>query len=339
MSSELWRVGWVALLVTLLVTPVLARWLISRRIMDLPGERRSHQQPTPRGGGLAMLLGLVLALLSAPGEFLALLPLLVYAFVLGALGWLEDRHELPVRLRLAVMTTCAMGLVLHFGPVTQIEAFGIVLPWAWLWTLLAVVAVVWLINLHNFMDGSDGLAAMQGAWSAGVLGWLLYQGGAVAAGLAGIALAGACLGFLAWNRPPARLFMGDVGSLMIGGLIGLLAYAGAAEGIVSIWVSLIVCSLFVVDATATLARRVSGGGQWYTPHREHAYQRLIQAGWSHARVLVLYAVVNLALVLPLVLLVYRYPLWEWLAAMVLVATLLVGWTVVQRYTAMENRTA
>lgn len=339
MFPEPWLAASIAFLVTLVVTPLLARWLRARRILDWPDERRSHLQPTPRGGGLAMLLGFALALVAIPAQWLAVLPLLLLTGMVATLGWLEDRHELPVRARLLAMLGFAGGLVAYFGPVTQVEIFELVMPWSWLWTGLAVVAVVWLINLHNFMDGSDGLAAMQGAWSAGILGWLLYQDGAGAAGLSGLALAGACLGFLCWNRPPARLFMGDVGSLMIGGMVGLLAYAGAAKGLVSIWLSLMICSVFVVDATATLLRRVRMEGQWYTPHREHAYQRLIGAGWSHAQVLGLYASVNLALVLPLVVLVHRRPIWEGPAVTFLLVILLVGWTAVQRYSAMESRTA
>lgn len=339
MPGELWRVGLIAFLVTLVVTPALARWLLSRRIVDFPGARRSHHQPTPRGGGLAMLLAMLLALLALPDMFWSLLPLALYASTLAALGWLEDRFELPVRARLLVMALCALGLVVLFGPVLMVEVMATEMAYAWVWTLLAVVAVIWLINLHNFMDGSDGLAAMQGAWSAGILGWLLYRGGAVEAGLVGLALSAACLGFLAWNRPPARLFMGDVGSLMIGGVVGLLAYAGAASGIVSIWISLMVCALFVVDATATLLRRLVLGGQWYTPHREHAYQRLIRVGWSHASVLALYAGLNLTLVLPVVMVAYHHPFWAWPLAMALLVTLLAGWGAVRRYTVMENGTA
>ena len=339
MRAEPWLAASIAFLVTLAVTPLLARWLRARQMLDWPDERRSHTLPTPRGGGLAMLLGFALALLANPEQRLALLPLLLLTLIVATLGWLEDRHELPVRARLLAMLGFAGGLVAYFGPITQVALFELLMPWAWLWTGLGVIAVVWLINLHNFMDGSDGLAAMQGAWSAGLLGWLLYQAGAVAVGLSGLALAGACVGFLCWNRPPARLFMGDVGSLMIGGLVGLLAYAGAAKGLVSIWLSLMICSVFVVDATATLLRRVRTEGQWYTPHREHAYQRLIGAGWSHAQVLGLYASVNLVLVLPLVVLVHRRPFWEGPTVIFLLVILLVGWAAVQRYTAMESRTA
>ncbi len=338
MPVPFWSTAAIAFLVTVGVTPLLARWLRSRNILDWPGERRSHSQPTPRGGGLAILLGFSIALVATAVPVVAALPLVLFAVVLGALGWLEDRRELPVRSRLLVMALCAGALVVYFGPITQVRIIDLVVPWTALWTALGIVAVVWLINLHNFMDGSDGLAAMQGAWASGILGWLLYQDGVTAPGLAGLALAGACLGFLVWNRPPARLFMGDVGSLLIGGVIGLLAYAGAADGAVSIWLSLMVCSLFVVDATATLLRRVRSGGQWYTPHREHAYQRLIQAGWSHARVLGLYAFINVVLVLPLVVLVPRRPLWEVPAILSLLAVLIGGWAVVQRYTAMESRT-
>lgn len=339
MAIQAWLAGGLALVVTACLTPQLRRWLLARGILDWPGDRRSHEQPTPRGGGLVMLLGLTVALLSLSAHTPSLLVPVIYALAVGALGWLEDRYELPIRVRLLVMLVCAIGLLVHFGPITQVEVAGLVLVQPWLWSILAVVAVVWLINLHNFMDGSDGLAAMQGTFSGLVLGWLLYQGGDQASGVVGFALGGACAGFLIWNRPPARLFMGDVGSLLVGGMLGWLAYAGAAQGVVSVWLSLMVCALFVVDATATLLSRVVSGGQWYTPHREHAYQRLIQAGWSHARVLALYGAINGLLVLPLIMLVLYLPAWELPMVLLLLAVLAGGWATIKRRALTENQTA
>ncbi len=334
-----WGAAGLALAITAGLTPVLRRWLLAQRILDWPGSRSSHAQPTPRGGGLAILAGFLVALLVFAGTGRGVLVPLGYGLVLAALGWLDDRAALPVRTRLLVMLVGALVLVGHFGPVSELELFGRVVVQPWLWSLLAVVAVIWLINLHNFMDGSDGLAALQGAWSGLLLGNLLYRGGAELIGLLGFALAGACLGFLFWNRPPARLFMGDTGSLLIGGMIACLAYAGAAQGIVSIWISFMICALFVVDATATLVARLVSGGQWYTPHREHAYQRLIRAGWSHARVLLVYGLINLALVLPLVAMALFSPPWEMPLALLLAALLCGGWFIVQRCTPREEPTA
>lgn len=331
MDWDAWLVLLSAAVMTVLTTPLIRRWLVMRQVIDWPEERRSHDQPTPRGGGLAIWVGIVVALLAvSPG--LPMLPLLAFASALALLGWLDDRHGMPVGARLLVMALCASSLLWIIGPITEVSIMRIELGAAWIWSAGAVIGVIWMINLHNFMDGSDGLASMQGAWSGGVLGYLLYRGGAVEAGFLGIALAGACAGFLVWNRPPARLFMGDVGSLMLGGILGLLAFVGAASGLVSIWVSLIVCALFVVDATVTLVLRVVRDREWYTPHREHAYQKLIRSGWSHARVLLLYGVINLALVGPLLVLALIRPEWDWAFALLLIALLGFAWALIQKRT-------
>lgn len=321
---------------TALLTPLLRAWLLQRGLVDQPGARRSHVQPTPRGGGAAMVGAMAMVLLGLGGvDALATVGVLL---ALAAIGWLDDIRDLPVRWRLAGHFVIALGMLWLAGPVAEVAIGSTVLASPLLWSALAVVAVVWLINLHNFMDGSDGLAAVQALWAGLMLGLLVFDEQAPVTGLAGLALAGAGLGFLAWNRPPARIFMGDVGSVSIGGLVGLLALSGAASGRVSIWLSLIICSLFVVDATATLLRRAASGARWYTPHREHAYQRLIGLGWSHGRVLALYALINLVLVLPVAQLALRFPDWEMPLALALVLILSGGWYVVQRVTNKENNT-
>lgn len=329
-----WSIVALAFCLSLVLTPVVRAWLRHRGLVDQPGLRRSHRTPTPRGGGLALVAALSLALIWAAGFDGLVAVVLVLA--LAAIGWLDDIHDLPVRWRLAGQLTVALLMLGYAGPIAGVALGGRILEWPWLWSALAVIAVVWLVNLHNFMDGSDGLAAMQGTWTGLVLGTLLYAGGAPVAGAAGLALAGACLGFAVWNRPPARIFMGDVGSVSLGGVVGLLALVGAASGQVSIWLSLIVCALFVVDATATLLGRAAGGARWYTAHREHAYQRLIRAGWSHGRVLVLYTMVNVVLVLPVLLLALRYPAWEAVFAGGLALVLTAAWYLVRTVTEKEN---
>ncbi|TVS13032.1 MAG: glycosyltransferase family 4 protein [Wenzhouxiangella sp.] len=334
--ANAWVATILALILSAALTPLLRRWLLDRGIVDAPDARRSHLQVTARGGGLAILAAFALTMVLTAGVGREALTLLGFAALLTALGWLDDRHDLPVAIRLAGMFACALGFVFYSGPVQLVEFFHVGINWPWLWTALAVIAVVWLINLHNFMDGSDGLAAMQGAWSAGLLGGMLYLQGLQVPGLAGLALAGACLGFLLWNRPPARLFMGDSGSVLLGGMIGLLALIGAASGAISVWISLIVCALFVVDATATLLHRASAGARWYTPHREHAYQRLMESGWTHGQVLALYFGLNLALSLPTLVLALRHPALEGPLALLLVLALALGWNAVKRNTRQQE---
>ena len=327
--------GALALMVSTLMTSLIRPWLLARGLIDRPGARRSHGQDTARGGGLAILITLLLLWLLLAEPTVRNLAIGLMLGLLGLLGWLDDLRDLPVRVRLGAQLLLASLMLAMAGPVLSVSLPGIEIQAAWLWSGLALVAVIWLINLHNFMDGSDGLAAMQGAWSAVALGVLHQRGGAAEDALLGFLLAGAYLGFLVWNRPPAKLFMGDVGSILLGGTIGWLALSGAAEGHIPIWTSLIVCSLFVVDATATLVRRAGVGGGWYTAHREHAYQRLLIAGWSHGRVLSLYAALNLALVLPVLVVAVARPMLAPVLALSLVLVLLGGWQFVQRRTREE----
>ena len=328
-ASQMLLAAFLALAMTLALTPWLRRYLLDQGMLDYPGERRSHDRATPRGGGLAMAAGLCLGLLviSPSWIYWATFSLLIMVFCL--LGWLDDRFDLSVRWRLSIQLIVAILMIAAVDGVQRIELFGWFLDWPWLWSVLAVPAIIWLINLHNFMDGADGLAASQGVWSGLGFGILfLWAGYSQEAGLAFL-LSAVCLGFLYWNRPVAKIFMGDSGSLMLGSLIAWLALVGAATGAVSIWSSLVICSVFATDATATLMLRLSRKERWYTPHRQHAYQRLIIAGWSHARVLWLYAAINAVVVLAAVLVGVGFPeLDAWLAVGVAVV-LIVGWWCIQ----------
>lgn len=335
MTGLFWPLLVAAVLTALLGGP-LRRWLLVRKLFDQPGPRRSHRIPTPRGGGLAMTAAMLIVLGLAAGMGGEVRGVFFLVLALAALGWVDDVRNLPVRWRLLFQILIAAAMLALTGPVTTITVFDFSLAWPWLWSALALIAVIWLINLHNFMDGADGLAAMQGAWTGLAMGTLLFLRDGQFPALIGFILAGVCLGFLWWNRPPARMFMGDTGSMMLGGLIALLALIGAAGGGVSIWLSLIICSVFVVDATATLLLRLARGSRWYTAHREHVYQRLIANGWSHARVLGLYTLVNLSVVLPVLLLAGRFPAWETALALVLIGVLVAAWGVVHALTTKES---
>ncbi len=325
-----------ALILSAALTPVVRAVVVRLGLLDQPGERRSHSKPTARGGGVALVLAVVVTAL-ALGGMAATAPVVGLLVALAAIGWLDDVSDLPVRWRLAGFFAVAAVMLWITGPVAAVALGPVILDWPWLWSLLGLVAVVWLINLHNFMDGSDGLAAMQLAWSGVLFGLLLFDKQAPVLSVLALSLAGAALGFLVWNRPQASIFMGDVGSVSAGGLVGFLALSGAASGQVSIWMSLMICSVFVVDATATLLRRARSGQRWYTAHREHAYQRLLVAGWSHGRVLSLYALLNVALVLPFVLLARRFPEWDFPLALCLIALLVGAWHIVQRRASKEHQ--
>ncbi|MDT8448965.1 MAG: glycosyltransferase family 4 protein [Wenzhouxiangellaceae bacterium] len=327
-----------ALLLGLLLTRLVLAYARARGLVDEPGPRRSHDVPVPRGGGLAIALALLPLLVLSGAREPTTVVFVASALVIVVLGWADDHRPLPVAWRLGIQTVLAVAAVVALGPVEKIVVAGHELSGAWLWSALAVVALVWIVNLFNFMDGADGLAATQA-----IISHLLFFAvfaGAGEPGLAWIALLVACAttGFLFWNRPRATIFLGDSGSLLLGWSAAFLALAGAVTGVCSIWLSFVIISPFVVDATATLAWRVARGRRWYTPHRDHAYQFLIRAGWSHRRVLVHWVALNGLLVAPAALLANRKPLIDSGVAAAVGIILLGAWYVVHFVVVKERMT-
>lgn len=271
-----------------------------RGLLDQPGKRRSHRIPTPRGGGIGIVAAMLLVGLPAwhlldrtlPPSALAAVTVAVAAVAL--VGWRDDHSPLPVLPRIAVHAGAAL-----------LVALVVLVPWlshaprlAWLLVPLVPV-LVGFINAHNFMDGIDGILGLQGLFVMLGLGLLAVQVGD--AGLAGLAFATAagCLGFLAFNHPPARVFMGDVGSGALGLMIGAVAALLVQRQPAMLWACAILPSAFLVDSGLTLSRRILSGQRWYAPHRQHLYQWLVRVNWSHARTDVAYVIWNLAIVAPL----------------------------------------
>lgn len=272
-------IGLLSCLATRVLIPVLRR----NAVLDQPNERSSHAVATPRGGGIALVGAVLLgwAGLTAAGDLpAAWLPVAAAAAGLMLVSWFDDLYDLAPAWRfLAQLTAVTIGLSgLPGGPVFQ----------AWLPPVLdrvaAAVVWVWFVNLFNFMDGIDGLAGSE-AVAIG-LGLVLLAAvasggspfGALAAGL----IAGASLGFLVWNWMPARIFMGDVGSVPLGYLLGFLLLDAAAQGR---WKAAAILPLyFLADATITLLRRLFRGEPVWRAHRQHFYQRAVRRGLSHAAV-------------------------------------------------------
>ncbi len=271
-----------------------------RNLLDQPGQRRSHTMPTPRGGGIGIVVGVLVAnllvLVTGDGvDVSALLALSVATLLVAVVGWIDDHRGLAARMRLAAHLVAAVALLAATPLVDLVLSAGV------LWMLVAfvlVLAIAWSVNLHNFMDGIDGLLATQALFVFIVLAVLCAMGGrAVEAERIGL-FAVATLGFLPFNFPRARIFMGDVGSGVLGLLVAvavgwqMLAHPVAAAS------GLVACSVFVVDATATLLWRMMNGRRWYSAHREHLYQWLVRGGRSHVRVTGMYMAWNLVVVVP-----------------------------------------
>ncbi|MDX9975972.1 MAG: glycosyltransferase family 4 protein, partial [FCB group bacterium] len=206
----------------------------------------------------------------------------VGGFLVAAVGYIDDHRSLPAKVRLLMHVIAAVLFVAAVGRTGSVVR-ETAADWAVL--ILVVMGVVWATNLFNFMDGIDGIAASQALFVTGATATLIASQAntAVAADFAFLlsATAGACMGFLVWNWPPARIFMGDVGSGFLGFWIGSLAVTLHVLGVLSIWISLLLSSLFVADATTTLIRRFLRGERWYQAHRSHAYQILARRWNSH----------------------------------------------------------
>ena len=285
-------------------------WLARRRgILDRPNERSSHQRPTPHGGGLPLLLafytGCLLAAWQAGVTDRGYALILVTSMGLLAVGVLDDLRGLSVRLRFGLYALgcllVAAGLLIP--ALSEVPLAGVLVVVA-----ATALALLWALNLYNFMDGIDGLAASQcllacvgaallGAWSAASAGYVLVL----------LLLAAAQGGFLVWNWPPARLFMGDAGSVPTGFLLAALALLGALRGELPLACWLILLAPFVIDASWTLVWRVLTGQPFLRPHRLHAYQRLSRHWGGHRPVVLLLYALVIAWLLPLAALAVQWP--------------------------------
>lgn len=273
-------------------------------MVDVPNARSSHRVATPRGGGGAIVMATTAALTWwawASGS-VELTGVLAGGLVVAGIGFLDDHRPVRPSIRLVGHILAAvLAVAVLDGLSIGIGGSGARLAIAG--TLLAVVFVAWLINLTNFMDGIDGIAGVQ-TLTVCAAGAALSELTAPGAGLwvEPAVLAAASIGFLIWNWPPARVFMGDVGSGFLGFMVAVLTLRAVTVTPVLGWCWLILSGVFIVDATFTLARRAARGDRLFTAHRSHAYQQLALA-WGHRRVTLLVAVINVCWLTPVAILV------------------------------------
>lgn len=306
-----------------LATGLVLPWLRRRQILDRPNDRSSHSLPTPRGGGLAVMAVLLPAWgLAAPDSLAGgagpTVIALLCAAGLAAVSWLDDLRGLPPLPRFLAQGL-AVAVVLALLPGEALVFQG-VLPLA-LDRLLTALCWLWFINLYNFMDGIDGITGVETASIGGGVAVLAAAGLAAPVLLApGVVVLAAALGFLVWNWHPAKLFMGDVGSVPLGFLLGLLLITLAVEG--QLAAALILPLYHIADATLTLLRRLRRGEKPWEAHRSHFYQRAVRGGLGHGRVSGAVAVANLGLIGCAVVAAAGLPWLGLLAAVALVAALL-----------------
>ncbi|WP_431080217.1 MraY family glycosyltransferase [Pseudomonas thivervalensis] len=290
-------------LASLLMTAGLRRYALARSIIDIPNARSSHSIPTPRGGGVAIVVAFLLTL-PLLGQ-LGLVPLhyLVALGGAGALvaivGFMDDQGHIAARWRLLGHFSAAVWALAWLEGLAPLNLFGVSVDLSWIGHALAAFYLVWILNLYNFMDGIDGIASIE-AVSACLGASALY----VLSGFTDLIwppliLAAAVLGFLFWNFPPAKIFMGDAGSGFLGIALGIMSLQAAWVSPALFWAWLILLGVFIVDATITLIRRFLRGDKVYEAHRSHAYQFASRRYGRHRPVTLAVAAINVLWLFPL----------------------------------------
>lgn len=303
--------GLLGLALVLGATGVVSAWVTARlikpeariRVLDKPNERSLHARAIPRTGGLGILLGFAFGLgaclvalwaglasgsLAAAAKGLLqrdVLAIIVAVLVVGGMSfWSDQRHVSPL-LRFLTHVVAGTGLIWAGDfAVTQFNVpFRGMMEMGIFAVPFTLLFIVWMTNLYNFMDGMDGFAGGMSVIGFGFLGGLAFAAGEAGLGLLALVVSASAAGFLVFNFPPARIFMGDVGAVPLGFLAAALAVKGNREKVLGLWVPIIIFSPFIVDATVVLVRRILRRERIWQPHREHYYQRLVLAGWSHRK--------------------------------------------------------
>lgn len=310
-SIEVGSVLFAAFLISVMMTGFARKYSIRKKILDIPNERSSHLIPTPRGGGLAVILVFLLATLwlgiNGNIDFNLMIALEGGGLLVAGMGYLDDMYSIKARYRIFMHFIAGMWALYWLNGFAIID-FG---TWkfvlSWQGSLIALIGIVWCINLYNFMDGIDGLAGMQGFFISLASCLALYYLGAHQLGFLLAFLAAALCGFTVWNWPPAKIFLGDVGSGFLGFVFAVIAIYTANQHLLSINFWLIILSVFICDATFTLIYRLLTGQRFYAAHREHAYQRLILLGLSHRQITISIFILNMLILYPLSLATLYWP--------------------------------
>lgn len=293
----------VAFALSFFLTAALRRYALSQSLLDIPNARSSHSTPTPRGGGVAIVLTFLAALVVLGG--LGHMPVSVCLALGGAgllvaiIGFMDDHGHIAARWRLLGHFLAAAWALFWLGGVPPISVFGLSVEPGVVVSMLGLLYLVWMLNLYNFMDGIDGIASVE-AVSACLGACLLYGfTGHLAEAWAPLLLALSAAGFLCWNFPPARIFMGDAGSGFLGIALAVLSLHAAWLGSELFWCWLILLGVFIVDATVTLLRRLLRGDRVYEAHRSHAYQYASRHFGRHLPVTLAVLLINLVWLLPI----------------------------------------
>ena len=256
----------IAFFVSLFALVLILKTRIANVALDTPNQRSLHTQLTPRTGGLAIMAGVLISWLSMSINFYWLL----FPLSLMLISLMDDIVHLSVKWRLLIQLLASAAFVIVMLP-----------QQTWLLVTLMTLLITWMTNLYNFMDGSDGLAGGMGLFGFSAYAIAAYVMGDMQLALMFAAVSSACMAFLFFNFNPAKIFMGDSGSIPLGFLAGSIGTYGYFKGLWPIWFPLLVFSPFIIDATITLLKRQLAGEKVWQAHRSHYYQRLVQLGWGH----------------------------------------------------------
>ncbi|WP_431702206.1 MraY family glycosyltransferase [Pseudomonas sp. BR20] len=291
--------------ISLLLTSALRRYALSKSLIDVPNARSSHTVPTPRGGGVAIVLSFLLLV-----PLLSIFSLLPWASAWGligagggvaVLGFLDDHGHIAARWRLLGHFSAAVWALFWLGGIPPLTIMGVVFDMGWIGVVLSLFYLVWMLNLYNFMDGIDGLASVEAIAVCVSASLICALMGFSSLAWAPLLLSFTVAGFLYWNFPPAKIFMGDAGSGFLGVTLGILSLQAAWVSPVLLWVWVILMGVFVVDATFTLVRRLVRGDKVYEAHRSHAYQYASRQFGRHLPVTLTVGLVNVVWLLPVAL--------------------------------------
>lgn len=319
-----------AFICSIILAGLLRRYALRMNLLDIPNARSSHSVPTPRGGGLAVVVVFMLffMVLYVSGVVSSHLLLVILPACLGVslIGWLDDHFSISPLIRFCVHLVSGMTALYFLGGLPSLPLVNETIDLgAWSYPFV-VPALVWCINLNNFMDGIDGIASAEAisvAGGAAAIIWL--NGGAASHNITLVLVIAVTAGFLIWNWPPAKIFMGDACSGFLGMLIGLMALVTSLdETAINLWCWVILYGVFVVDSTYTLVRRVISGKQFYKAHRSHAYQILSRQWNSHLKVTILLLAVNICWLFPLAVVSSRYPYYGFLFTVLALAPILLA---------------
>lgn len=285
------------------LTGIVRRYAVRSKLLDIPNPRSSHTLPTPRGGGLAIVItfaaALVLLGFARLVDIRTISVLLLSGGLISGVGLLDDRYSVSAGMRIAVQLVAALFFVFAIREVPDSVLADFGFRHHWTNTLLVVLALSWNTNLFNFMDGIDGIAGGEAMFIAGAGAYINFmQRGDLGLSAAMLCLCAASGGFLFWNLPTARIFLGDVGSGFFGLMLPMLGLVASQRSSIPVQVWVILGGLFAVDATITLLRRIARGDRWFEGHRLHCYQHLARCWNDHLRVTVLFGAINILWLFP-----------------------------------------